>query len=101
MVGEEGVPPNMVYTYSAEVTDHTGKGTTYAGMGRSKKDAKKACAMEILMKVFNYIHPGTHNRTGNKTKENSIINSNSSKKFFLVISQRRKNFEFNCFNLGV
>ena len=64
LVGEEGTPPNMVYTYSAEVTDHTGKGTTYAGMGRSKKDAKKACAMEVLMKVFNYIHPGIHSQGG-------------------------------------
>ena len=95
----------MVYTYSAEVTDHTGKGTTYAGMGRSKKDAKKACAMEILMKVFNYIHPGTHSRTGGQT---SAKKSNSSKIFpkfkqkkSLFISQRAMNFEFNSLILGV
>ena len=96
----------MVYTYSAEVTDHTGKGTTYAGMGRSKKDAKKACAMEILMKVFNYIHPGTHCRTGgsNFSKELKLkqnLSKIQAKNFFLFISQRAMNFEFNSFNLGV
>ena len=55
MVSEEGAPPHCIFTIGTEVD-----GINFTGAGKSKKDAKKVCAMEVLMKVYNVVYPGIH-----------------------------------------
>jgi len=52
MVSESGNPPNNVFVMSSEID-----GVTYEGSGRSKKDAKKNVAIQVLKEVYNLIYP--------------------------------------------
>jgi len=52
VVGEEGTPPHCIFTIGTEID-----GINFTGAGKSKKDAKKVCAMEVLMKVYNVVYP--------------------------------------------
>ncbi len=52
LVSESGNPPNNIFIMSSDID-----GTLYEGMGRSKKDAKKNVATQILKEVYNLVYP--------------------------------------------
>lgn len=49
-LGSSGAPPNISHTVGCQVD-----GENFIGAGRSKKDARKSAAMEVLKKLFNWI----------------------------------------------
>ncbi len=48
-LGSQGLPPNISHTVGCQVD-----GENFIGAGRSKKDARKACAAEVLKKLFKW-----------------------------------------------
>jgi hypothetical protein len=46
-LGSQGTPPNITHTVGCQVD-----GENFVGAGRSKKDARRACATEVLKKLF-------------------------------------------------
>ena len=51
-IGVVGAPPNTIFTMGLEVD-----GKLYTGEGKSKKDAKKNCALEILKELYKITYP--------------------------------------------
>jgi len=51
-VNEVGTSPNVIFTLATDV-----EGKTYTGEGKNKKDAKRACAVQVLKVVYNINYP--------------------------------------------
>eukprot|EP00088_Acartia_fossae_P045395 TRINITY_DN4889_c0_g1_i4.p1 TRINITY_DN4889_c0_g1~~TRINITY_DN4889_c0_g1_i4.p1 ORF type:complete len:294 (-),score=74.79 TRINITY_DN4889_c0_g1_i4:795-1676(-) len=45
---QDGLPPNVLYTCTVTVND-----VVYSGAAKNKKEAKKECAKDIMLKVYN------------------------------------------------
>ena len=51
-VSEVGTTPNVVFTIGTDID-----GQTFTGEGRSKKDAKRSCAVAALKALYNINYP--------------------------------------------
>lgn len=51
---ESGTPPNLVFVMGTEIN-----GVMYKGEGKSKKDAKRNCAINALKQIYNITYPSS------------------------------------------